>query len=66
MAVGGEGAIFTASVQRIKFHGSHSQVDLLAGDTRISLDLTGDGPARLSVGDMVGLRLVGNGLFYPQ
>ncbi|MCK9515484.1 MAG: ABC transporter ATP-binding protein [Ottowia sp.] len=64
--VGGDGAICSASVQRIKFHGSHSQVDLLAGDTRISLDLTGGVHAQLRIGDTIGLRLVGNGLFYPH
>jgi len=62
-APGQSDALFTASVQRVEFHGDHSRVDLLCAGMPIRLTLSEDCET-LRVGDQIGLRMVGKGIFY--
>lgn len=58
-------ALFTAQVKRIEFHGDHSKVDLLSSGTPISLTISNDCDT-FQVGDMIGLKMLGKGIFYQQ
>jgi len=57
-------AVMTARIRNIQFHGNHSQLDLEAAEqTQLSLDV-GSEHADLRVGESVGLKLAGEGIFY--
>lgn len=57
-------ALFTAEVERIEFHGAYSRVDLTSGGTPITL--TVNNCEALQVGDLIGLKLRGKGIFYSD
>lgn len=57
-------AIMTVRISNIQFHGNHSQLDLeIDGQIHLSLDVDSR-YADLRVGESVGLKLAGEGIFY--